>query len=168
MLCSHGLQSTCSVSPYKIPSPPPPLPPSFLQKHEFTTTKVSPARGGKLLQPLSSPARGLDPRRGSASRCGHRWAFSCTPASGRLAPGLLLDICLMKPTSTHGGSASQSMQSWECKGEVVKQDRVMLWVCVFWGYIQMWEMHQVMWVLQEKKAEADNTERRLWLHSACI
>lgn len=166
-MLSHPFSLACSA-PTGCSQPIPSLPTKYCHRHchhRFYRGRNSTlprshhqTSCGKPLQPLPSPAGWLDPRRDSASRRDHQWVSSCAPNDSTRAPGPLLEICQMKLLSTHEGSASQSTQLGIKGGRSKAGQRCVLSPCI-WGLHtpdcsspeQMWETHQVMWVLQKKK-----------------
>ena len=111
MLCPHGLQSTYSASPYKIPSPPPPLPPSLLQRQEFNTTKVSPTRQdvGNLCNLPPALRDGWIPGGAVPADMTTGESPLIPPTDSTLAPGLLLEICLSDEATRRGLSDNLSI-----------------------------------------------------------
>lgn len=119
MLCPYGLQSTCSVSPYQILSPPLLLPRSFLQRQEFNTAEFSPTRQemGNLCSLSPALLGGWIPGGAVPADVTTGWV---SPADSTLAPGLLLEICLSDEADIHTWRGQQ-VSPHNCRNQRGKQ-----------------------------------------------
>lgn len=142
----------CRQPVLSLPSKPsPPLPPLFLQRQEFSTTEVSPARQDVRILCTLPPAllpdwipRGAMPADVTQGRLSH------TTSGDTVLLGCWQRSLWWSHHSPIQGSASQPTHLWGSNGEAIKQNWGTLWVHVFLGCItsdctiqeQMWEVNR--------------------------
>lgn len=150
----------CRQPVLSLPSKPsPPLPPLFLQRQEFSTTEVSPARQDVRILCTLPPAllpdwipRGAMPADVTQGRLSH------TTAGDTVLLGCWQRSLWWSHHSPIQGSASQPTQLWGSNGEAIKQNWGTLSTCIFglhyfWLYHPRANVRSESWVLQKEQQE---------------